>query len=258
MDPAANAGAPLAAVATGQRVWVRLSADASRPHGPALLMRLLADCHPDALAAGTAAPTTTQQPTAACAQPLPEAGGMAAKSPGVASCAAGSAGEAGHRLEQPAAHADAKQQQAPPPPIPLPAPADPGGRRVAHPTVSATPATASSPLRAQHTSMRRSERDSGAACTVSRRQQQQQQQVTVKTKLPAKSSIAQALAQALGQAMLSGATPSGLQEVDESGSGAPSPERLCMRTRLLPRHAPRCSPAATAALVRFCRPATCP
>ena len=258
MDPAANAGAPLAAVAAGQRVWVRLSADASRAHGPALLMRLLDDRHPDALAAGAADPSAAQQPTAACAQPPQEAGGMAEKSLGIASYTACSAGEAGHGLEQPAANADAKQQQALPPPA---AAAAPGGRREAHPTVSATPATASSPLRAQHTNMRRSEWDSGAGCTSSRwqqqRQQQQQQQVTV-TEPPAKYSIAQALAQALGQAMLSGATPSGLEEVAESGGGTAAPDRLCMRAHLLPRHPPQCSIAATAALVRSCRSATCP
>jgi hypothetical protein len=35
----------------GQRVWVRLSADGSRAHGPRMRMRLLADQHPEAVAA---------------------------------------------------------------------------------------------------------------------------------------------------------------------------------------------------------------
>ncbi len=261
MDPAGNAGAsPLAAVAAGQRVWVRLSADASRAHGPALLMRLLADCHPDALAAGAAAPTATQQPTDASAQLAPEAGGpapepgdMAAEPTGEASFAAGSAGEVMHRLRKLAAHADAKLQQALPPPVPLPTPAEaaaPGGRRAAHPRVSAAPVIASSS----------SEWGSNAACTITRQQQRQQQQqhVAANSELPAKYSIAQALAQAVGQAMLCGGTPSGLVEVAESGRAAATPERLCMRAHLLPRHPPQYSSAATTAQVRFCRSATCP
>lgn len=47
----AGGGAPLATYRPMQRVWVQLSADGSRAHGPRLRLRLLADTHPEAQAA---------------------------------------------------------------------------------------------------------------------------------------------------------------------------------------------------------------
>ena len=63
----AGCGATVAAFYPLQRVWVQLSADGSRAHGPRLRLRLLADSHPDAAqaarmeAAGT--PAQPSEPT---------------------------------------------------------------------------------------------------------------------------------------------------------------------------------------------------
>lgn len=83
-----SSGRQLAAFRPMQRVWVRLSADGSRAHGPTLRMRLLADSHPEAQAAAqkeaaeAAAAGTSSQPQAPAAGPA--AGCSALSRPGAA------------------------------------------------------------------------------------------------------------------------------------------------------------------------------
>lgn len=58
VDPSSADGA-LSEVKAGQRVWLRLSADATRAHTPSLKLRLLADRHPDVRAAIAAKASST-------------------------------------------------------------------------------------------------------------------------------------------------------------------------------------------------------
>ena len=94
-----------------QRVWVRLSADGSRVHGPTLRMRLLADDHPEARAAAreeaaeAAAAGSSSKPQVAAAEaaaagcaalPRPGAARPAYRPPGIG--AAAGAGQVQGRL----------------------------------------------------------------------------------------------------------------------------------------------------------------
>lgn len=63
IDPS-SADEALSEVKAGQRVWLRLSADATRAHTPSLKLRLLADCHPDVRAAIGAKANSTRNTAA--------------------------------------------------------------------------------------------------------------------------------------------------------------------------------------------------
>lgn len=85
-------GSEVARFGLRQRIWVELSAEGSRAHGPALRMRLLADDHPAALeaAAGSTEPADAGSPTAAwqaalqgCVDPLLNGPSRAYRPPGV-------------------------------------------------------------------------------------------------------------------------------------------------------------------------------
>ena len=84
-----SSGRQLASYRPMQRVWVRLSADGSRVHGPTLRMRLLADGHPEAQAAArgeaaeAAAAGASSKPQAAAAE-VAEAGCATLPRPGAA------------------------------------------------------------------------------------------------------------------------------------------------------------------------------
>ncbi|PRW57734.1 DIS3-like exonuclease 1 [Chlorella sorokiniana] len=98
----ASSGRQLASIRPMQRMWVRLSADGSRVHGPALRMRLLADSHPEAQAAaqkeaadaaaagasGAAQATAAGAAAAGCgALPRPGAARPAYRPPGIGAAA---------------------------------------------------------------------------------------------------------------------------------------------------------------------------
>lgn len=272
MDPAGGAAAqPLAEVAVGQRVWVRLSADASRAHGPALLMRLLADSHPDAAAAASVAATgsaLTCDASAAVSAMAPRSsasdrrtGTASAGAPSgttVATAADGEGSEDDHGLDELFARSPAPQPKLQPK-----APAS--ASRGVHDTHSAADAAlpgassgtavpAGSTLQQKQSDPAHNNRSTTAAMPAGGSQQKPQQNQQLKTG-PVRS-IAEVVASALRQAMSRHAHGGAGREPAATEEGLSCDLKLRSHARLPLKAPQKLPPAAITAQVHSANPLT--